>query len=181
MSMFEKKSGKSKSESMSQLLNSILCDIAGCEDGNLDNAIAPKAEDMASATFTASEIPVAKVHGVRSQKSCLWLGRIETPTELLTALVSTGPVAHLSAWLLEGQRLKTWLHSDPSQRPLVNLVTARFSPASGCIDELASLLQSGISGELELFDGAQSAIHGAFSFDPKLDHHSHSHSLSVCV
>lgn len=89
LAMFRRKgreSGDSKG-TLQMLLNGILRDLAGGEEDAL--VLSQKPEEAASASFTASEIPVVKVQGVRSEKSCLWLEREETVTEVLVAVVST--------------------------------------------------------------------------------------------
>lgn len=158
----KKGAGKSADAgSILQLLSSIMCDIAGCEtDGN--GEIIAKPEDVASASFTASDIPVAKVQGVRAAKGLAWLQRIETPCEILAAVVCTEHVGHLSAWLLKGQSHQTWLHRDPQERPLVALATLRYSPAAKCVDALFHLLHDGKSGRLALFDGTLVVVRANF-------------------
>ena len=132
------------------LLTTIMCDSAGCDQETLME----KPEEVAAASFTTSDVPIGKVQGVRATKSCSWIERPSTAVELLVAILSTEPVGHLSAWLLKAQKLKSWLSKDPTERPLVNLVTYRFSPASRCVHELADMLLSGTTGRLDILDGS---------------------------
>ena len=90
--------------------------------------------------FTFPDVPVAKIQGVRAAKSETWLRRPETLSEIVSAILSTEPVFHLSTWFLKQQEDQTWLSEDPTRRPLVNLVTPRFSPVvraiASCFDML---------------------------------------------
>lgn len=154
MQMFQKpgKAGQQQNQAqqLMHMLASIMTEIAGCQEG----AVIDRPEEVASATFTASDIPMAKVQGVRATKACTWMSRPSTPSEVMSAIVSTHPVAELSAWFLRGQKLKTWPHKDPSMRDLVNLATERYSPASRCVHEIVHILQTGMEGPLAIFDGS---------------------------
>lgn len=135
------------------LLNSILCDLAGFEEGDDDLRAVTRPAEAASVPFTTAEVPVTKVQGVRAAKSCTWLARAETITETLVSILSTSPMVHLSAWFLRSQRKKGWLSKEVAERPLVNLVSPRHSPAVRAVSERIQILKSGLTGPLGLFDG----------------------------
>lgn len=147
--LFRKTKGKSGQQELADALNSVLFALTGCEDMS---ALA-KPEELATATLTSSDIPVAKVQGVRASKACNWIARPTTATEILAAVVSTEPVERLSCWFLQSQSRKTWLHVNPCERPLVNMATRRYSPASTCVHQMVQNLLQGLAGPLAVFDG----------------------------
>eukprot|EP00438_Fugacium_kawagutii_P006490 Skav226929 [mRNA] locus=scaffold3020:72657:73124:+ [translate_table: standard] len=136
------------------LLNSILCELGGFEEGDDDfRSVVTRPAEAASVPFTTAEVPVTKVQGVRAAKSCTWLARAETITETLVSIVSTSPMVRLSAWFLKTQRKKGWLSKEACERPLVNLVSPQHSPAVRAVSECVHILKSGLTGPLGLFDG----------------------------
>ena len=155
LALFRNK-GKS-SNGVMNLLNSILCDLAGCDQDDVPDLVAKQPSETASMSFTSAEVPLVKVQGVRAAKSCDWLERPETMTEILTAIVSTLPVVRLSRWFLRSQSEKLWLHRQAEERPMLNLVTPRYSPAVQSVHESVQTLQSGLDGDLALFNGV---LHG---------------------
>lgn len=165
---------------MMKLLCSIMNDIAGC-DGDSESMV-EKPEEVAAASFStsATDMPIGKVQGVRASKSCLWVARPSTPTELLAAIVATAPVHHMTARFLQEQSLDAHLHSDPQRRPLVNLVTARYSPACRCVSDLIAVLTSGISGPLELFDGNLTQL-GSMIYSVLTETTLYYYMTSICV
>lgn len=105
--------------------------------------------------FTFPDVPVAKIQGVRAAKSESWLKRTETISEIASAIMSTEPVFRLSTWFLQQQEEQTWLSDNPSNRPIVNLVTPRFSPVvkaiASCFDMLVN--PGSDDGPLQFLDG----------------------------
>lgn len=145
------------SHNIQTLMDAIVCELTGQDKGTLCRKEAVDAKDAATAAagaFTNPDIPVAKVQGVRALKSTEWLMRPQTGTELFVAVLSTEPVFVLSAYLLQGLKLKAHLSKDASQRPAVSLATPRYSHAVESVGKAIHLLESGLQGPLFLFDGA---------------------------
>jgi hypothetical protein len=137
----KKDSGKGKEGSannMATLLQGILQDLTGstAEDGTASASV-----DAVSAPFTSPDLPVSKVQGVRALKTSAWLCRIQTATEIFVSVLSTLPLQHLSAWLMKTQGDVCWLSKKAEERPLVNLVSLRFSPAVAAINEAIEMLK----------------------------------------
>lgn len=107
--------------------------------------------------FVFPEVPIQKVQGVRANKSQSWLQRPTTVVELMTCILTTEPVFKLSTWLLQQQEDECWLSKRPEDRPMINLVTARYSPVmraiSGCLDALLNPLDVD-RGPLFFLDGS---------------------------
>lgn len=97
--------------------------------------------------FVFPEVPVQKVQGVRAGKSQSWLQRPTTVVELMTSILTTEPVFKLSTWLLQQQEDECWLSKQPEDRPMVNLVTARYSPVMRAIADCLAALQNPLDVE----------------------------------
>ena len=139
--MMSQKKAKNKGSSeanMTSLLQGILTDLTGCMH---DESGGPVSMEDVSAPFTAPEMPVSKVQGVRALKTCAWLGRAQTATEIFVAVLGTQPLQHLSAWFLGAQGNMSWLSEKIEERPVVNLVSLRFSPVVRAINEAILLLR----------------------------------------
>jgi hypothetical protein len=98
---------------------------------------------------------VTKVLRVRSKKAFDWMTLDATPSELAVAVCATIPVQKLTAWSFKQQHEKTWLKQDATQRPLVNFVTPRFSPAVQCVRDFSCMLESLPADAFPLLDGAK--------------------------
>lgn len=145
-SMFQKKGHASGS--VKHLVNSIVSELIG------NDVVQATPDEAAASPYVCPDVPVSKVQGVRATKSAAWIGREETLVELLALVVTSEPIANLSAWLFRTQRLQSWLHRDAAQRPLVCLATKRFSPAVTAVNECVLALTSNPDELLSILDGA---------------------------
>ena len=140
-SVFRKQASGKQSTPASDML-SVLRALLPDEEGN-----AIVSDNSQEAPFTFPDVPVAKIQGVRAAKSEAWLARQSTASELSVAIMATEPVFSLSTWFLQQQEEQSWLSNDASKRPLVNLVTARFSPVVRAIASCWDLLTEPVHGE----------------------------------
>lgn len=147
----KKKKGQAALATMQSLLNGILSDLTGSDEPVESQQVAEAApQEAASAPFTSPDLPVGKVQGVRALKSNTWLQRVETPVEILVAVLATEPVQYLSAWFLKTQSNSNWLSKKVEERPLVNLASLRFSPVVQAVTGAISMLTThGILGAPE--------------------------------
>lgn len=122
---------------------------------SFQGAVVDLVKNEQESPFTFPDVPVAKIQGVRAAKSESWLKRTETISEIASAIMSTEPVFRLSTWFLQQQEEQTWLSDNPSNRPIVNLVTPRFSPVvkaiASCFDMLVN--PGSDDGPLQFLDG----------------------------
>ena len=134
-SVFRKKAGSNQSAPASDVLSVLRALLP--DEGHSDATISDNSQES---PFTFPDVPVSRIQGVRAAKSEGWLARSLTASELSVAILATEPVFQLSTWFLKQQEEESWLCADPSKRPLVNLVTPRFSPVvramSSCLDML---------------------------------------------
>lgn len=151
--IFEKDPGSKGNISLASLMSGILQDLTGEPVGD---AVAPgnsSALEAAIAPFVHPDVPIGKVQGVRARKSCTWIRRPQTLSELLIAVLSTKPVSGLSQWLLHQQGSNSYLSRDPTERPAVCCATLRYNPAVKAISESVNMLRSGLEGIVLVFDG----------------------------
>ena len=137
-----------KKQTMASLVQGIVSELTGGDEAGLreeeplpaaGNAVSHV--DAASAAYVSPELPVSKVQGVRAMKSCAWLERPETPTEVLVSILSTEPLQDLSFWFLKSQKNMGWLSKKPEERPIVNLTSLQFSPVVLVVSETISTLE----------------------------------------
>lgn len=128
----------------------------GQSDPQDPNLAVVETNSTTESPFTFPDVPVARVQGIRAAKCEDWLARESTLCELLSAIVTTEPIFRLSTWLLQQQEERLWLSNDPTKRPIVNLVTPRFSPVVKAISSLIDMLVSPFDdhkGPLMFLDG----------------------------
>ena len=120
-------------------------------------------QGASAAAFVQPDVGVSKIQGVRARKSCDFLARPQTLQDICVALLVTQPLERYMHWLFKVQTEKAWLASDPTCRPVVNLVTLQFSPAVAAVNTLAKSLQQPLAESLSLFDGNLTAIWPQFA------------------
>ena len=144
-SMFSKTNSKGHKHErpMSEILRLLSLDDGDGNDadGNGNDDGGRVAQQSPESPFVFPDIPVQRIQGVRASKSETWLSRTTTVSELVTAIETTEPVFRLSTWLLQQQEDQLWLSQDPTLRPVVSLVTPRFSPVVRAMSQCFSMLQ----------------------------------------
>ena len=151
-SMFSK--NDSKGHKKERPLGEILR-VLSLDDGDGNDDVGRVAHQSPESPFVFPDISVQRIQGVRASKSQTWLSRTTTVSELVTAIETTEPIFRLSTWFLQQQEDQLWLSQDPTLRPVVSLVTPRFSPVVRAMAQCFSMLQdpwNAEHGPLHLLD-----------------------------
>ena len=114
----------------------------------------------AALSFTVPDTPASKVQGVRAKKSCDYLCREATTTEMCISVLASLPVETYSFWLFKRQSEKSWLDKDPAQRPIVAPSSdGDKNPLIRALADFVSVVHALPSESLaSLLDGSRSAI-----------------------
>lgn len=159
-SVFKKSgpAGKKDSRPLGAILRVLAFDDTsdGIGDGIAGNDRLAVPEGHEESPFVYPDVLVQKIQGVRANKSETWLSRPTTMTELTVSILATEPVYRFSTWLLHQQEEELWLSRDVTERPVVNLVTSRFSPVSQAISQCLEMLHNPFraeDGPLFMLDG----------------------------
>ena len=117
--------------------------------------VAASDSDVASSAFVTPDQPASKVHGVRSKKSCDFLSRLETTSEMCIAVLSSLPIERYAFWLFKRQSEQAWLSKDPSARPLVALTSREHSPVTHALSDFVVMTHAvpASSPMVSLLDG----------------------------
>ena len=118
LSVFQSKKRGLGAASMQDLVGALLSDVVKLSD----------AADTGHAAFLVPDIAPSKIQGVRAKKSAMYIGRMETVSELFVSILATGPLEQYLYWLFKKQEEDAWLDSDPHRRPIVALTSAANSP-----------------------------------------------------